>query len=111
MGRLCPLLGIEVECPRPRSFAFAKQNGGGLSEASVSSDIAACLHWPIEQATGTSYTEKAVCSPPEACGDKLSRFYTDCIIIVGQAPVPAVITLWPVGVQIERRLLCSPSSC
>jgi len=34
----------------PPQLRFCEAKRRGLSEASVSSDIAACLHWPIEEA-------------------------------------------------------------
>jgi hypothetical protein len=56
--------------------------GKVASDASVSSDIAACPHWPTEEATGTSYANRNSLFSARGMRGQAFPFYTDCIIIV-----------------------------
>ena len=71
--------------------------GKVASDASVSSDIAACLHWPIEEATGISYTEERSLFPARGMRGQALAFYTECIIIVRWKRRPNMLLISTTG--------------
>ena len=71
--------------------------GKVASDASVSSDIAACLHWPIEEATGTSYTEERSLFLVRGMRGQALAFYTECIIIVRWKRRPNMLLISTMG--------------